>query len=653
MLFALHRVTKRGETVDKNLEYYLAQARRLEKRREKGATAEIRRLYKSLLKDLQGFVAEGYEKYAQDDRLTFGLLQEKSEGARFLEETTGIVNSWFPSMSKKTQKTVQDMYSIAYDGMISAIKKSDNAKDLTENLKGLKAVTPEVIKKAAQNPIHGLTLSQTLEKNRKEVVYELKKAISVGLANGDRYSTMARRITERVDIDYRKAVTIVRTEGHRVQESGFHDAAKEVNGALQEGVTAMRLHKTWCTMEDERVRDTTRADHRRMNGVSIPVEEEFDLGNGVKTEEPGSSGSAANDINCRCFLKYELKEDKEIAKSLGIPKKSIKDYKKEYDEVSNSTNLTEDEIRQKRAEIVQRAGEEASVQIKKRQEEINAEYSEKREKIIANMDETFDIAVEASTEADRLNRVLIDRTVESEDFWNTKEYEELNKQIEAATDKEKDLWFDYDKLNQSLNNLTREKAAKQADAIKNYIAEVRKVNGTVMSHDVVGDSTEADDRMCKVVRAAMKNYPADWVERTVNNQIVVKHDERGSFNHRTWLMKISGDGGDRSQRTAYHELGHVFEDTVPHIVELEKAFYDRRTAGEKLVKLKELFPNYNYRDSEVTKVDNFISPYMGKDYGEKYYELVSMGFERAMTNPSELFQDEDYAAFILGVLTMC
>ena len=640
--------------MDKNLEYYLAQARRLEKRREKGATAEIRRLYKSLLKDLQGFVAEGYEKYAQDDRLTFGLLQEKSEGARFLEETTGIVNSWFPSMSKKTQKTVQDMYSIAYDGMISAIKKSDNAKDLAENLKGLKAVTPEVIKKAAQNPIHGLTLSQTLEKNRKEVVYELKKAISVGLANGDRYSTMARRITERVDIDYRKAVTIVRTEGHRVQESGFHDAAKEVNGALQEGVTAMRLHKTWCTMEDERVRDTTRADHRRMNGVSIPVEEEFDLGNGVKTEEPGSSGSAANDINCRCFLKYELKEDKEVAKSLGISKKSIKDYKKEYDELSNINDLTEEEIRQKRAEIVQRAGEEASTQIKKRQEEIDTEYSAKREKIIEKMDETFDIAVEASAETDRLNRILVDRTVESEDFWNTKEYEELDKKIEAARDKEKDLWFDYDKLNYSLNNLAREKEAKHADVIKDYIASVRKVNGTVMDLDVVGDETDEDVRMSKLVKTVMKSYPADWVEKTVgNHQIIVKHSDRGSYNHSSWLMKISGDGGARSERTAFHELGHVFEGEIPHIVELEKAFYNRRTAGEKLVKLKELFPNAGYRDSEVTRVDNFTSPYMGKDYGGKWYEIVSMGFERAMTSPSELFQDEDYAAFILGVLTMC
>ena len=43
---------------------------------------------------------------------------------------------------------------------------------------------------------------------------------------------------------------------------------------------------------------------------------------------------------------------------------------------------------------------------------------------------------------------------------------------------------------------------------------------------------------------------------------------------------------------------------------------------------------------------------MGKDYGGSWYELVSMGFEYAYTNPTKLLQDEDFAQFIYGILSL-
>ena len=43
---------------------------------------------------------------------------------------------------------------------------------------------------------------------------------------------------------------------------------------------------------------------------------------------------------------------------------------------------------------------------------------------------------------------------------------------------------------------------------------------------------------------------------------------------------------------------------------------------------------------------------MGKDYGGTAYELVSMGFQYAYTEPATLLKDEDMAEWIYGLLAL-
>lgn len=312
----------------KELEYYLSQARRIAEHREREAELGIRKTYKTVLEDIRSFLGNEYAKNAKDDKLTYADLQQKGQFARFLEGVEKIVNEGTPEVSKQIKSTVNEVYKACYDGMVNAVKKSSTTKELHDQLKGLKNTTPETIKRAVENPIAGLTLDDTLEKNRKEVIYDIKREIGVGLANGDRYTTMAKRLTERVDMDYRKAVTIVRTETHRVKEAGFHDGATDINETLDKGTTSKRLQKKWVSMRDERVRKTSKSNHRKMDGVSIPVDEMFDLGHGVKAESPGNSGDAANDIHCRCFLRYELVEVPEKAKKSIEAQNSDKDNNK-------------------------------------------------------------------------------------------------------------------------------------------------------------------------------------------------------------------------------------------------------------------------------------------------------------------------------------
>lgn len=313
----------------KSLEYYLAQARRISEHREAGAEKEIRKLYKEMLKDLQQFVSDVYMQYSKNDTLTYAMLQEAGYNARFLEEIAQRLNISTPKAAQKVQTLVEETYKLAYDGMVDGVVRASGGVDaaFAESV----AITPEQIKRAVENPVSGLTLKDTLEKHRKDIIYSIKQTVGVGLMNGERYTTMARRIAEQVDGDYKKAIRIARTETHRVREGGNTDAAQSVDKELQNGTTGMRMCKTWRTMKDERVRPQRRrrgkkgwstkmgrgANHMILDGQTVLADEDFDLQDGNTAPAPGSSGVAGHDINCRCYVSYEMMTDAEFFAKTG------------------------------------------------------------------------------------------------------------------------------------------------------------------------------------------------------------------------------------------------------------------------------------------------------------------------------------------------
>ena len=91
----------------KDLEYYLAQARRIAEHREAGAEAGIRREFKRLLKDLNAFMAEVHEKYAAGDgTLSFADLQKAGYDARFLEEIERRIGVATPKVAREIEQLV-------------------------------------------------------------------------------------------------------------------------------------------------------------------------------------------------------------------------------------------------------------------------------------------------------------------------------------------------------------------------------------------------------------------------------------------------------------------------------------------------------------------------------------------------------------------
>ncbi len=153
------------------------------------------------------------------------------------------------------------------------------------------------------------------------------------------------------------------------------------------------------------------------------------------------------------------------------------------------------------------------------------------------------------------------------------------------------------------------------------------------------------------VEQALNCYPSEWITASVKHRKIplkkIPPGERGFYDGRQ--IKIE----DKYHLdSAIHELGHRMENVNEEIFNAEKEFYNRRTAGEPLEKLSVLTGNSNYRADERARKDKFLDAYVGKDYGGTGYELVSMGFQWAYTNPAFLLQDEDMAQWIYGLLAI-
>jgi hypothetical protein len=325
---------------------YYAELQKIEDHRSLTAERNIQKLYKEMLTNLQGFLGTEYAKYSEDDVLTYAILARKGEYARFLEEVQSKVNGIVPSVNKEITKTVKEVYRLAYEGMVNAVANSVNDADLAKRLSGIHLTNAKVIKAAVKNPVDKLTLNNVLEKNRKQIVYNIKSTITNGLMNGDRMSTMARKIQDDVEQNYRKAMLIARTEVHRVRETGHDDSSNSIDDVLKSEDYDYRMVKIWRSKQDSATRRTSKANHVNMHMQTVLQDEEFDLGNGVTAPCPGKSGKAYHDCNCRCRVSRKLMSDDEFFQATGRHFKNVEKPKKEKKQEKPALETKETEKQQ-------------------------------------------------------------------------------------------------------------------------------------------------------------------------------------------------------------------------------------------------------------------------------------------------------------------
>lgn len=219
---------------------------------------------------------------------------------------------------------------------------------------------------------------------------------------------------------------------------------------------------------------------------------------------------------------------------------------------------------------------------------------------------------------------------------------------ESDQEKKLALYDKYKELNNECTNLRKRQPIVNSKSVKSVVEQVRPVGAADVDDFVKVHLKNSRSHVRDAVVEAFNHYPTDWVNASAaRGTLTLKKVDRGYYQHSTSTIAISGLDNHQQFRTAVHELGHRFERAVDDMLDIEKTFYDRRTKGEALQWL-----GSPYDKSEKARFDDFLIKYMGKDYGETAYEIVSMGFEYGYTDPKMLLKDSDMAELIYGLLLM-
>lgn len=89
------------------------------------------------------------------------------------------------------------------------------------------------------------------------------------------------------------------TDMTRIYNTAVNDLAEQAEEADE--ISAERV---WATMEDDKVRDT----HSFLSGLTPEADGYFYTFDGDRARFPGDFENAANNVNCRCFIKLRRKQ---------------------------------------------------------------------------------------------------------------------------------------------------------------------------------------------------------------------------------------------------------------------------------------------------------------------------------------------------------
>lgn len=210
-----------------------------------------------------------------------------------------------------------------------------------------------------------------------------------------------------------------------------------------------------------------------------------------------------------------------------------------------------------------------------------------------------------------------------------------------------------------------ERARIRSEEIQKLLAETRAVGQDVKFEfkNATANAKLANEH----ISTALDAYPADWVAKAAekySGKLDTGIVSRGYF-ARYGELKLSGTKeqpgfGVSMTNTAYHEVGHMMEETVPGLKALEWAYFHERAAGD--------YKRWGTK-REGGIVDKFADiykdgkPYQGRAYAASNldlspnspFEIFTTGIESTFGNSryfnySNGTQDEETRQFILGAL---
>ena len=156
-----------------------------------------------------------------------------------------------------------------------------------------------IVEVALLNPMYDRWLDE-LKTENEDMLREIKDSLILGLIRGIGYSQIAANFSAKSGFDYDKAVKIMHTEGHRIQNLVGLLGENKVQASSNR--LGMVMEKVWSTAKDNRVRES----HQYMEGQVADENDLFHFRDGTPTLAPGLSGKPEFDDECRCVTIQKL-----------------------------------------------------------------------------------------------------------------------------------------------------------------------------------------------------------------------------------------------------------------------------------------------------------------------------------------------------------
>lgn len=285
---------------------------------EESVIKDLEKSFQRALQDIETKI-----KLLQADEMTQSKIYQIQYQRALKAQIEGIVEKLHGDNFTSIQQYLNECYTNAFVGTMYAL-----------HGQGMPVLAPIDQDAAVRAVMTDSKISEGLYEalgvDSKALKKSIQREISVGLSSGATYAEITRNISFATGAPLSRAKTIVRTEGHRVQQASSADAR---DAAKAQGCSVV---KQWDSTLDGKTRDT----HRELDGQIRETDKPFESSSGRTARYPGDFGDPAEDCNCRCVAltratwdldESELKTLKERAAFFGLDKTgSFKDFEKKY-----------------------------------------------------------------------------------------------------------------------------------------------------------------------------------------------------------------------------------------------------------------------------------------------------------------------------------
>lgn len=644
----------------------------LDKRAEKYA-AEIAPTWKKVEKDLVAGIKDIYDKYAKEDGTLDPAKFREVERLKLLKYQATQLKHAAEGQTPKLRNHLAFTYTDSY---------YYTAFQMQDVLPAVNIAAPLLTHAAVMGVINNPWLEDGNTYAERQLIsnaflgQKMKEAVLQATGRGWDINTTARRISAIAGEGYHNSVRLARTEINRAAgQASTHSFLQ--NADILDG-------KRWNATLDSKTAPRDAANDRKTYDL------EYDT-----PEMPGRKGERIpNHANCRCkwtpiLASLGSREGERIArdangKRIYTNAKDYRAYAKEQG-IDLDERLRNDDPKRYLRQGETLEGTNTLTQVAKAASVaatasaaaswvtpvnsllasgVNTEVQARevgdlvRQQIESQVTEkTKGLKFRISELSDECDALVEEMSATTKEYFRIRDLEADNEAelLAPINKRSKEIPGELEAKRKELFEVSGALKTVRADAAVKALSEIRPMGSTNTHTWAKGTQSKAKE----AIERAQQFYPTDWLEHShtfgpLEAKVIKRGFYRGYAPPRAAEFRVSGKTDARLLNVATHELGHRFEHIRPEIKRLEKEFYDRRTAGEGLAWLgKDIPGGGGYAKTEVSRFDNFLDPYMGKDYGNKetsYFEIFTMGAESVFTGSYKIDTDPEYYNFILGVL---